>query len=192
MTDGAVSDVATTDIVTLGRLVEEVAGAWARDVSEFWGEVANVMAGRLSASAAATEQRARELIAVAHARFEERFPPGLDSSATQAAIERVVDGRSADDYPAVLTRPCPACGTDALVDGYVALANPPTPHVVGPDMELDFSDVDVEFWPESFACLACGLKLKADELRVTRLGTREVLDNVDPSDYWDEGAVSYE
>jgi hypothetical protein len=172
------------DIEVVARLLNELLEAAVRDAAEFWGDLREAVDGRLSEGASDELQRVTELVAVARARFAERFPPGSD--ATLQALRAVVESRADDDGITARAERCPACQQTAYVEGSIGTSGSPDHIVEGPEMYLDFSTVDVEFYPDQLTCPVCDLRLRGSELQAAELPLRVLLENVDATDYYDE------
>lgn len=149
---------------------------------EFFGDFAKLVATHLDKSLAEVNVSVAEKIARAKTRYKERYG-ALDSIHVESIVKSVESGYILAKYEDQLVQ-CPACRKAGMISGSFDV-----------EWEADFDDEGVAtsgypvvtLAPSTFVCNLCGLKLNdTSELKAARLGDLIGIEDVDPSDFYQE------
>lgn len=150
---------------------------------EFFGEFADLVATHLDKSLAEVNRSVAEKLARAKTDYERKYGI-LDAVHRQGIIKSVEGGYSPEKYEDELAE-CPACGNQGMLSGTY-------------DVDWEADDFDdygfpttaypvVTLTPSTFLCNLCGLLLNgAAELKAAGLDEPIQIEDVDPSDFYDE------
>lgn len=173
--------------VTFLRACAVLVPSTGSNLTTFFGEHAELVQTYLAESAQATKLRVLALVSAAKTRFIERFTAlGPGKNAALKAIEATLQP---EGYEEVLV-PCPACGQTAILTGSTEVTweaedfdSGGNPHSAYPVVTL---------LPRALYCSFCELTLQSrDELIELGLAESVPIEDVDPSDFYDDPAEDY-
>lgn len=166
-----------------------VSGDLGIDRAEFFGEYEQLVATHLDDSLADANREVAEKVALAKATFERRYS-ALDEKMIELVRKTVELGYPVDKYERILFE-CPACENNGLLSGTYDV-----------DWEADYDDESglatnaypvVTMTASGFSCGFCDLRLDgAAELTASGLPSRVDIQNVDPSDFYEESYNEYQ
>lgn len=154
---------------------------------DFFGEFAELVDAHLDKALTEVNRLTAENIAASKAKYERKYG-ALEPEHTQGIIKGIEAGYSLRTYDDQLAG-CPACGNQGVLSGSVEVA-----------WEADFDRYGnpergypvVTLVPSSFICSLCGLSLGGSaELQAAGLGDPIDIEDVNPSDFYDEPDDDY-
>lgn len=154
---------------------------------EFFGEFKELVATHLDKSLAEVNRFVAEKVARARTNYQQKYGT-LDAVHVESIVKSVESGYTLAKYEDQLIQ-CPACGKAGMTSGSFDV-----------EWEADFDDDGtavagypvVTLTPSTFVCNLCGLSLNdTSELKAAGLGQPIAIEDVDPSDFYDEEPSDY-
>jgi hypothetical protein len=182
-------DAAGGSLVPFLKVMQELLRESGWDSSQFWGDYEEVVTTRLSESSKDAAIKAMESIAAARVHFRESYDH-LPQEVRETVVRAVEASYTPFGYEEQLVD-CPACYKLALTSGNTEV-----------QWEADWEADEfgqpyvsgggpvVTFFPGYLRCRVCDLELDGeDELEAAGLQRSWTLDDVDPSDFYDEESI---
>jgi hypothetical protein len=155
------------------------------DRATFWGDLLEVVDAREAASAEAAKISALEKIAAARAAFASRY--GALNDDVRAAMLATISGSYAPEKYEQTLHECPACGTEALVEGTIEVEWKPDWDYADGESYVAGAYPEVTIFPQRLECRACGLELEGEsELAAAEVTKSWELDDIDPDHFREE------